>query len=289
MLANVKEILEDCKKNKTAIGAFNISNLETAQAVIWAAVAKRKPIIVQITKSTLDYAGNHEIVDLVSSMIEHRSGSIPVGIHLDHGKTFEICKEAIELGFNSVMLDGSHLSFEENKSLTKRVADYAHKHNVSVQGELGTVPYLGRHTYNDDENIWEKYMTNPEQAAEFAAETGIDSLAVAIGNAHGFQKEKDVPDWERLQKVAAKTNLPLILHGASDWNSAKIRMAIERGVTCFNVDTDIRVAFVNKLCNHFESGCTMEDPRKVMGLVREAIQQKVEHKIAMFSTKYSDE
>lgn len=282
MLASVKEILEQCKKDKTAIGAFNVSNLEIIQAVVRAAVAKKRPTIIQVTQSTMEYAGDTEIAALARNIIEARSEDIPMAVHLDHGKTFDICKRAIEIGFNSVMIDGSHLSFEENKSLTKKVADFAHNSNVSVQGELGTVPYLGRHSYADDESVWEKYMTDPKQAEEFARITGIDTLAVAIGNAHGFQKEKDTPDWDRLAKIAEQTKLPLILHGASDWNAGKVKMAIERGVVCFNVDTDIRIAFINRLCNYFEGGCTMDDPRKVMGTVRDAVQQRVEKKISMF-------
>jgi len=284
MLTSVKEILEKCKKDKTAIGAFNVSNLETIQAVVRAAAIKRFPVVVQITQSTLDYAGDMEIAALARNIIDARGEGIPMGVHLDHGKSFDSCKRAIEIGFNSVMIDGSHLSFEENTSLTKKVADFGHSHNVSVQGELGTVPYLGKHSYADDETVWERFMTNPKQAEEFVRVTGIDSLAVAIGNAHGFQKEKDTPDWDRLVRIAELTNLPLILHGASDWNTGKIKMAIERGVTCFNVDTDIRIAFINRLCNYFEGGCTMDDPRKVMGAVRDAVQQRVEQKITMFSS-----
>ncbi|MBU2025236.1 class II fructose-bisphosphate aldolase family protein, partial [Patescibacteria group bacterium] len=268
MLASVKEILNQAKEKKTAIGGFNISDLITAQAVVQAAEKTGLPAIVQITEKTMEFAGDFEIVALVKSIIEQRSGKIQIGIHLDHGRDFKLCKKAVRLGFNSVMIDGSNLSFEENKNLTKRVVDYLHKHKITVQGELGTVPYLGRHQITSDDGEWDTYMTDPKQAVEFVRTTGIDSLAIGIGNSHGFQKEKDVPDWRRLKQISQNIDLPLILHGASDWTSSKIKKAVKRGISCFNVDTDIRVAYINNLCNFFEKGCNILDPRKVMAGIR---------------------
>ena len=285
MLANVKKILLKSQIEKTAVGAFNIANLETIQAVVSAGVATQQPLVVQITESTLEYGGDVEIVTLARNIIEQRSGEIPMGLHLDHGKTFEICKKAIDLGFNSIMIDGSALSFEENKNLTKRVVVYAQKYGVTVQGELGTVPYLGKHPIDSNPAIWDEYMTDPNQAVEFVNHTLVDSLAVGIGNAHGFQKEREVPDWDRLVKIREKIKTPLILHGASDWTLGKATKAMENGITCFNVDTDLRIAFVEQLCNTFTKGCVMEDPRKIMGRVRDSVQRKVENKIKMFSKK----
>ncbi|MBD3244433.1 MAG: ketose-bisphosphate aldolase [Candidatus Moranbacteria bacterium] len=284
MLASVKEILQEYKKASKAAGAFNTTNLETSQAIIDAAVATRQPIVIQITQNTMKYAGDVEIVSLVRKMIEQRSGDVKIGLHLDHGKSFEICKKAIELGFNSVMIDGSQLSYEENKNLTKRVVDYAHKHNVSVQGELGTVPYLGRDVFDqDDDSVWDEYMTDPQKAVEFVKDTGVDTLAVAIGNAHGFQKERSVPDWERLEKIVNSLDIPLILHGSSVWTKERLLQAIKKGISCFNVDTDIRVAFVNTLCQLFENQCRMQDPRKIMKIVKENIQQRVEKRIRILN------
>jgi tagatose 1,6-diphosphate aldolase GatY/KbaY len=286
MLANVKKMLFNCKGEKKALGAFNISNLETLQAVVNAGVATRRPVIIQITDSTLEYAGDYEIVSLARNMIEKRSGDIPMAVHLDHGRNFEICKRAIDLGFNSIMIDGSHLSFEENKNLTKLVTSYAQKYGVTVQGELGTVPYLGKHLVNGSSSVWDEYMTDPNQVAEFVNYTLVDTLAVGIGNAHGFQKERDVPDWERLERITEKVKIPLILHGASDWKYGRVTKAIEKGITCFNVDTDIRLAFVSQLCNIFDKKCTIEDPRKIMGRVKDSVQKKVEDKIKMFSLAF---
>lgn len=285
MLANIKDILNKCREKKIAVGAFNVSNLETTQAVIRAAVATHTPIIILITEKTLRYAGDYEFVHLVRNMIEKRSNHIPMGINFDHGRSFDECIKAIELGFGAVMIDGSALSFEENKNITRRVVEYAHRKKVIVQGELGTVPYLGTHEINDDLSAWDKYLTDPQQAVEFVNYTKVDTLAVGIGNAHGFQKEREVPDWERLSAINQSVDLPLILHGASDWTGNKIREAVQRGIVCFNVDTDIRIAFSLKLCHLFESGCAMEDPRMIMEAVRDAVQKKVEEKIRMFAQK----
>jgi ketose-bisphosphate aldolase len=280
MLVNSKVILENCLKKGTAVGAFNINNLETAQAVIAAGVARKTSLIVQLTRKTLDYAGEREIFNLVKNIIEEKSGKIPMSIHLDHGKDFAICKRMIELGILSVMIDGSGLSYLENKTLTKRVVDYAHQKGVTVQGELGTVPYL-THRVSNELSLWDQYMTDPKQALDFVRATGMDTLAVAIGNAHGFQKEREVPDWKRLSEIRKLVDIPLILHGASDWSESKIKEAIKRGVSCFNVDTDIRVAFMESLRSYFKEDRPMEDPRVVMDLAKKAVQAKVEEKLKM--------
>ena len=283
MLVKVKEILKSAQRKKGAVGAFNVSDLITAQAVVFAAVKLKKPAIVQITKSTLEYAGDVEIVNLVRNMIQERSKNIPMGINLDHGREFDLCKRAVSLGFTGVMIDGSTLSYEENKNLTAKVVTMAHKKQITVQGELGTVPYLGKHQVPSGTNgEWDKFMTDPLQAAEFVKNTGVDSLAVGIGNAHGFQKERDVPDWRRLKKINELVKVPLVLHGASDWSGPKVKKAVERGICCFNIDTDIRLAYINKLCAAFENGCVLEDPRKIMVVVRNHIQKKVEEKMRMF-------
>ena len=293
MLATTKEIFDECKKNDNlnAIGAFNTINLETSKAIIEAAIELNKPVILQVTEKTFRYSGSNEIAALIREMIDKRSKKIKVALHLDHGKTFAICKKAIKLGFTSVMIDGSKLSFEENKNLTKRVVDYAHPFKVTVQGELGTVPYIGKHLidqYNGEEDkIWNEYMTNPKQAEKFAKETGIDTLAVAIGNAHGFQKERSVPDWERLKQIKERTKLPLILHGSSDWSENKIKKAISLGINCFNVDTELRTAFINKLCTIFENECRMQDPREIMKEIKDCVKEKVKKRIKLFNPNKS--
>jgi len=280
MLASVKNILEEAKKNGYAIGAFNVFNMEEAQAVVRAAVKKHTPVIIQITEKTMDYAGDKVIYDVVKSVIERESAAIPIGFHLDHGHNFDIIMRAIDAGLNSVMIDASDYPLRENMAVTKRVVDYAHGRNVAVQAELGKVPHLGEMDQNPD---WDKIMTNPLEAKWLVEETGVDALAIAIGNAHDFFRERAEPDWKRLEEI--NKLIPgtyLVLHGASDWVNHKVAEAVKRGVTCFNIDTDLRVAFNTVLCQFTHDKCTIIDPRKVMAGAREAVQGVVEKKIDLF-------
>lgn len=283
MLTDTKKILTDARTGKYAVGAFNVSNMETVQGIVMAAVERRSPIVVQITESAMKYAGAKELTELTKVVIQERSEDIPIGLNLDHGKTMDIVRKAVELGFSEVMIDGSRLSFNDNKNLTKRVVDYAHGKNVPVQAELGIVPYLGE--IDTSEISWETLMTDPEKAKAFVEYTGVDFLAVAIGNAHGFFREPEKCDWERLGTISSIVNIPLVLHGASDWSKEKIENAINGGISCFNVDTDIRLAFMHQLCRIVgDDKCTITDPRKVMEPVRDAVKKKVIEKINIFGS-----
>jgi len=283
MLSNVKEILLNAQKGGYAVGAFNVSNMEMAQGVIMAAIDRRAPLIVQITETTMKYAGAKEIAEIVRVVISERSEDVPIGLNLDHGKTFEAAKNAVELGFNAVMIDGSRLSFTENINLSKRVADFVNSNGVAVQAELGIVPYLGEIDLSEVD--WNKLLTEPDKAKEFVETTGVDSLAVAIGNAHGFFRELEQVDWERLKQIKSKVSVPLVLHGASDWSKEKTEKAVQGGITCFNVDTDIRLAFMHQLCKIVgNERCTITDPRKIMDPIREAIKKKVIEKLVMFGS-----
>jgi ketose-bisphosphate aldolase len=280
MLASVKNILEEAKNNAYAVGAFNVFNMEEAQAVVRAALKKHTPVILQITKKTLDYGGDGVIFEVVKAVIERESATIPIGFHLDHGHSFDDVTRAIEVGMNSVMIDAAQMNLHENIAITKKVVDYAHSKKVSVQAELGTVPYLGEMETDPD---WEKLMTNPLDAKWLVEETGVDALAVSIGNAHGFFRERSEPDWSRLEEINKLIpNTPLIIHGGSDWVNHKVKEAVKRGVVCFNVDTDLRVAFNTVLCQFTHDKCDIIDPRKVMADAREAVQKVVEKKIDMF-------
>jgi fructose-bisphosphate aldolase class II len=283
MITSVKEILNKAKEGGYAVGAFNTFNLESTQAIIWAAREMNSPVIVQITEKTLEYAGGRGIFNLIKNEAEFYSKDIPVGIHLDHGKSFEIIQHMVEMGLSSVMYDGSRKKYADNVETTKKVADFCHEKGAAVQGELGSVLYLGEN--NTGEINWDEYMTDPEMAKEFVEETGIDALAVAIGNAHGFLRERKEPDLLRLQKIHDNVKVPLILHGASDWENGKVTDVIKRGVTCFNVDTAIRLAFMNSLMNSFKDhDNTTFDVRKLMGDTREAMKQVVREKIEFFGS-----
>ncbi|HPN96477.1 MAG TPA: class II fructose-bisphosphate aldolase [Candidatus Moranbacteria bacterium] len=283
MITNVKDILAKAKEGGYAVGAFNTVNLETTRAIVEAAQEMRSPIIIQITEKTMEYAGGRLIYHLIKNDVEFYAPEIPVGIHLDHGKSFEIIQRAVAIGLPSVMYDGSRKKYADNLEITKKVVDFCHEKGVCVQGELGSVPYLGE--IESGEVDWEKYMTDPGQAASFVKETGIDALAVAIGNAHDFFKEKDVPDYARLDMIHKNCNVPLILHGASDWENGRVAEVIKRGVCCFNVDTATRLAFINNLINSVRNqGNVSFDIRKLLGEAREAVRDVVKKKIKIFGS-----
>lgn len=272
------------KKGGYAVGAFNTTNLETTRAIIDAANEMKSPVIVQITEKTMEYAGGRAIFNLVKNSAEFYAPEIPIGIHLDHGKSVEIIERCAEIGFPSVMYDGSRKIFVDNVSVTKEVVEFCHKRGMAVQGELGSVPYLGETGMGDID--WDEYMTDPEEAERFVSETGIDALAVAIGNAHGFFKERKEPDYKRLEEIRKRVSIPLILHGASDWENGRVVEVIKRGVCCFNVDTSIRLAFVNSLVKAVRAQNDISfDIRKLLGDARKAVKNSVKEKIRFFGSE----
>ncbi len=283
MITSVKEILEKARAGGYAVGAFNTVNLETTRAIVEAAQELRSPVIIQVTEKTMEYAGGRGIFHLIKNDAEFYAPEIPIGIHLDHGKSFEIVQRAVAIGFTSVMYDGSRKVFADNLEITKKVVDFCHKKGVVVQGELGNVPYLGEiHSGNVD---WEKYMTDPGQVEIFVRDTGIDMLAVAIGNAHGFLKERNVPDYGRLEMIHRSCNIPLVLHGASDWENGRVAEVIKRGIACFNVDTAIRMAFINNLINSVRNqGNGSFDIRELLSEARDAVKEIVKFKIKLFGS-----
>ena len=283
MIASVKEILTKAKKGGYAVGAFNTVNLETTQAIIKAADKMRSPVIIQVTEKTMDYTGGRAIFNLIKNIAEFYYPQTPVGIHLDHGKSLEVIQRAVGIGFTSVMYDGSRDKYDDNLTATKKVVDFCKKKGVSVQAELGSVPYFGE--IGTESADWNKYMTNPNQAEEFVKDAKIDALAVAIGNAHGFAKERKIPDYARLEMINKKLDIPLILHGASDWENGKVEEVIERGICCFNVDTALRLTFVNNLANSLRNkGDVSFDIRKVLGNAREAVENTIKEKIKLFGS-----
>lgn len=283
MIVKVKDILEKAKQEGYAVGAFNTVNMEITQGILRAASDMQSPIIIQITEKTMDYAGGRMIYEIVRKMAEDYCPEVPVGVHLDHGKSMEIVQRAVEIGFSSVMYDGSRKGYNDNARVTKAVVEYCRPKGVFVQGELGNVPYLAEQQAGEAD--WDKYMTDPIQAKEFVEETGIDALAVAIGNAHDFFKEREIPDWERLAKIKNLTDIPIILHGASDWEDGKAIEAVKKGVNCFNVDTNTRLAFTNTLRELFgKNGDAGLDPRKYLGQAKEAVTESVKKKIELYGS-----
>ncbi len=281
MIVDVKEMLLTAKAGGYAVGAFNTVNLETTRAIIEAAKEASSPVIVQMTEKTFDYAGGRAMYHLTKNIAELYAPEIPVGIHLDHGKNFEVVERAMEIGFSSVMYDGSRKDYADNVIMTKKIVEIAHGRGVVVQAELGNVPYIGEMQMEDV--AWEEYMTDPDQAVQFIKETGIDTLAVAIGNAHGFFRERSEPDFERLSTIAGLVDIPLVLHGASDWQSDRVTEVIKRGISCFNVDTALRLAFIGGLREMLQSE-DETDLRKVLGRAKELTKERVKAKMADFGS-----
>lgn len=282
MFLPAKKLLLDAKKRGYAIGAFNTANIEITQAIINAAVAKKSPLIINVSEAAIEYATLGAITAIIKSLGEQpEAKKIPMAIQVDHGKKIERFPDYIKAGFTSLMMDASRSSFEENVSLTAMTAKLAHKYKLSAQGEIGAVPYKGEEKRF---NEWDKAMTNPEQAKEFVQKTGVDYLAVAIGNAHGFYKERAELDFNRLEKIYQLVKIPLVLHGASDFPDVQVKDAIERGVALFHIDTDIRVAFSFAIKEYLGKNPAEYDPRKILAFAREKTQRVVEHKMEVFGS-----
>lgn len=284
MRVNTKDLLIEAKRDGYAVGAFNTVNLETTHGILLAARDMRSPVIVQITEKTMEYAGGRGIVRLVENLADCYYPDVPVAIHLDHGKSFEIIQHSVDIGFQSVMYDGSRKKFEDNLEATRKVVEYCHERGVVVQVELGNVPYMGEVEIFSDSD-WDRYMTDPQQAKLFVETTQADILAVAIGNAHGFTRERSEADYERLEAIAQAVSVPLVLHGASDWEDGKVLEVIQRGISCLNVDTNIRMAFVHALAQMFQAEHSLSyDLRDMLSKARDAVQKEVSRKMELFGS-----
>ena len=297
-LVTTKEMFEKSMKEGFAIGAFNVNNMEIIQAIVDAAEAQKSPVILQASSSAIKYARMNYLMKMVEAATEN--SDIPVAIHLDHGPDFETCKQCIDAGFTSVMIDGSKYDFEENIAITKKVVDYAHERGVVVEAELGKLAGI-----EDEVNVSadEAMYTDPEQAKEFVERTGCDSLAIAIGTSHGAYKFKGEAKlrFDILAKIKEKIpNTPIVLHGAStvipelvetcnkfggNIPGAKgvpneiLNEASKLGVSKINVDTDLRLAMTASIRKVFGESPEAFDPRKYLLPAREKIQEVVEFKM----------
>ncbi|WP_236895930.1 tagatose bisphosphate family class II aldolase [Clostridium beijerinckii] len=274
-ILSTREMLLKAQREYYAVPAFNIHNLETLQVVVETAFEMRSPLIIAGTPSTItEYAGP----DYVKAMAEVAASKydIPIAIHLDHFEDVNEIKNDIDIGFRSCMIDASKYDFEKNISIVKDVVEYAHKFDATVEAELGKLG--GR---EDDLVISEKdaIYTNPDDAAEFVKRTKVDSLAVAIGTAHGLYKGEVKLDFNRLREIRDKVSVPLVLHGASDVADDLVKKAISFGICKVNVATDLKIPFSNAVKRYFEKNPDANDPRKYMTPGKEAMKEIVKHKI----------
>lgn len=297
-----KQMFERAYRERYAVGAFNVNNMEIVQGIMGAAAQEKSPVILQVSSGARAYAGQIYIMKLVEAALIEANNvglDIPVCVHLDHGPTFEMCRDCIDGGFTSVMIDGSHLPYEENIALTKKVVDYAHEKGVWVEAELGKLAGIEEHVQSADH-----VYTDPKEAEEFVSRTGCDSLAVAIGTSHGAYKFKGDAklDFPRLEEITKRlpTNYPLVLHGSSSVpaefvdmcnayggqvGGAKgipeemLRKAAGMSVCKINVDTDIRLALTASIRKFFSEKPSEFDPRSYLKPAREAVKNMVAHKI----------
>ena len=273
-ILSTREMLKKAQREGYAVPAFNIHNLETLQVVIDTAAELKSPVILAGTPSTILYAEGEYIVAMAeAAAIKH---NIPIAIHLDHYEDIEEIKHYVDLGFRSTMIDASHLEYEENIKTVKEVVEYAHKYDATVEAELGR---LGGQ--EDDLIVDEKdsKYTNPEQAKEFVEKTGIDSLAIAIGTAHGLYQGAAKLDFDRLKEIRDIVNIPLVLHGASDVPDELVKKAISLGICKVNVATDLKIPFSDAVKKYFIENPKANDPRKYMTPGKEAMKAIVAHKI----------
>lgn len=269
-----EEMLNRAQTGNYAVGAFNAENMEMVKAIIAAAEELRAPVMIQTTPSTVKYGSLETFYGMVSA--EAKKASVPVCLHLDHGNSFELAVKAIHAGYTSVMIDGSHEDFEGNIEVSKKVADVANALGIPVEAELGKVG--GK---EDDLEADADTNTDPEEAREFVERTGVTSLAIAIGTAHGFYAGTPVLDKERVSQIREVVSVPLVLHGASGLSDEDVRECVSRGICKVNFATELRKAYTDACKKLLEEKPETFDPKK-MGVVGiEAVKELVKGRMVV--------
>ena len=297
-IVNSREMFKKAYEGGYAVGAFNVNNMEIIQGITEAAKEENAPLILQVSAGARKYAKHVYLMKLIEAA-EADTG-LPIVVHLDHGADFDICKSCIDGGFTSVMIDGSHFSFEENMELTRKVVEYAHKYNVTVEGELGRLAGVEDEVKVSHED---SSYTDPAQVQEFVQNTGVDSLAIAIGTSHGAFKFKGEPKlrFDILEEVGKRLpGFPIVLHGASSVIPSYVEMINQYGgsmpgaqgvpedmlrkaasmaVCKINIDSDLRLAFTGEVRRHFIEHPDHFDPRQYLTDARSGVREMVRHKI----------
>lgn len=299
-LVTTTEMFKKAYEGGYAIGAFNVNNMEIIQGITEAAAKLNAPLILQVSAGARKYANHTYLTKLVEAAVIETG--LPIALHLDHGADFETCKSCIDGGFTSVMIDGSHLTYEENVALTKKVVEYAHAHSVTVEGELGRLAGV-----EDDVQVSEEdsSYTNPDEVYDFVTKTGVDSLAIAIGTSHGAFKFKPGQDpkirLDILEEIEKRLpGFPIVLHGASSVvpefvdeinkfggkmdnaigiPESELRKAAEKAVCKINIDSDLRLAMTAAIRKYMAENPSHFDPRQYLSPARDAIMEMVAHKI----------
>ena len=280
MLVPGKDILLHAQKNNYAVGAFNVNNMEIVQAIAEAASELNAPAIMQASQGGIKYAG----IDYISSLGQTAAKlvDVPITLHLDHGTDFNQVMLCLRHGFTSVMIDGSQFPLEENIEFTKRVVDIAHPLGVSVEAELGKIGGTEADVVVDERDAT---FTDPDEAKIFVEETGVDSLAIAVGTAHGVYKGEPKIDFDRIKAIRSKVDIPLVLHGSSGVSYEALEKAVSLGICKINIDTDLRIAFTKEVKEVLEKNPNEIDPRKLLGPAREKMKETIKEKIKVFGSQ----
>lgn len=271
MLVNSRELLIKASKDGYAIGAYNINNLEFARYILEACNEDKAPVIIAVSEPAINYMGGYEVVSsIVRSLINDLNIKVPVVLHLDHAKSFESCKKAIDKGFTSVMIDASDKTLEENILITNKVKEYADPRGVTVEAELGSLTGL---------------YTDINDCMNFISETKVDSLAPSIGNKHGIYKEEANLNFELLGNICKEAKLPLVLHGASGLDDNKIKTAIFCGVSKININTDIQLVWSKKVREFINENKNVYDPRLIIASGKQAVKDLIHEKNELLESK----
>lgn len=280
-LVSMKDMLNKALAGKYAVGQYNLNNLEWTQAILEAAQTCQSPVILGVSEGAARYMGGFKVVTaIVRELIDSMRITVPVAIHLDHGSSFEKCVEAIEAGFTSVMIDGSHHPLEKNIEMTKQVVDYAHARGISVEAELGIVGG------QEDDVIADGFVyADPHECESLVQATGVDCLAPALGSVHGPYKGEPNIGFAEMEEVRDRIKIPLVLHGGTGIPTDQIKRAISLGTSKINVNTENQLAWTQTVRQLLENDSTVYDPRKIIGPGKQAIVETVCAKIREFGTE----
>lgn len=279
MLVNMVEMLNKAKEGKYAVGQFNINNLEWTKTILSVAEEMKSPVILGVSEGAAKYMGGfNTVTGMVKGLLQDMQITVPVAIHLDHGQSFENCKKAIDAGFTSVMIDGSHHPIDENIAMTKEVVDYAHARGISVEAEVGTVGGTEDGVYGGI-----RYADEGE-CVRIVNEAGVDCLAPALGSVHGPYKGEPKLGFVEMESIKKATNKPLVLHGGTGIPDDMIRKAISCGTCKINVNTECQLAFHEEIVKVLNANPSVYDPRKFIGPATKGIAAAVKAKIEVFGS-----
>lgn len=278
-LVTLREILEPARSQGYAVGAFNVHSLEMIPSVLETAVEERSPIILQFTEGTLDFSGYENIRVLAGHLA--RVAPVPVVLHFDHGASYELAVRAVQAGFSSVMIDGSKLPYADNLRITREVVRMAHAAGITVEAELGRVAAKEEMVTAGQA---EATYTDPAEAARFAAESGVDALAVAVGTVHGFYRWEPKLAHDRLEQISQSVLVPLVLHGGSGVPDAEIRKAVAHGISKVNVATEAKDAWARALRDSLAAQPDEYDPRPLLRPVKAAVKEVVRAKMRLLGS-----